>query len=80
MSGSWSPAGINKTKPLCKVTRAPLPNSPTHRGGREMSHWSARESSRWTGGNRTSSSLLRDGGLRNRWRPREPRPCLRIAW
>ena len=61
LTGSWSPAGINKPKPLRKVTRAPLPNAPTRRGGREMSYWSARESSRWTSGNRTSSSLLRDG-------------------
>ena len=45
-----------------------------------MRSWSARESSRWTSGNLTSSSLLRDWGLRNCWQPRELRPCLRFTW
>ena len=72
MSGSWSPAGTKKTKALRKVTRSPLPNAPIRRGGRVMSYCSARESSRWTIGNRS--------GLRNCRRPRERRRCLRTAW
>ena len=40
----------------------------------------ARESIRWTSRNRTSPSLLRVRVLRNRWRSREPRPRLRVAW
>ena len=74
MSGSWCPAGMNKTKPIRKVTRVPSPSAPTHRCVREMSCWEARENIRRTSTYHTSSSLLRHRGLSNRWRPPEPRP------
>ena len=70
MSGVWSSAGMNKTKPHREVTRTQFMRDSTHSGER----WGSR---RWTIGSRTSFGLSRVRVQRKRGRPQEPGLCLR---
>ena len=63
MSGVWSSAGMNSTKPLREVARTQFMLDSTHSGGRWRNCCNAWRSRRWTSGSRTSTELL--SSLRN---------------
>ena len=72
MSGLWSPARLDDTKPLSVHTRTQLLRIFTHSGPRWRNSWGAWGSSPWTIGSRASFGFLRDRVHRDRFRSREP--------